>query len=103
MEFQVTDQGCGIDPQIQTALFEFGKSTKGENGNGMGLWAVKQILTTHGGQIALDTEYRRGARFIVWWPKLFCAGPMTEPETTLPIFQDQTGLRPVGVASENGQ
>lgn len=103
VEFQVTDQGCGIDPQIQTALFEFGKSTKGENGNGMGLWAVKQILTTHGGQIALDTEYRRGARFIVWWPKLFCAGPMTEPGTTSHIFQDQTGLRPVGVASENGQ
>ncbi len=29
VEFQVTDQGCGIDPQIQAALFEFGKSTKG--------------------------------------------------------------------------
>ena len=72
VEFIITDQGHGIDPHVAATLFDFGKSTKGADGNGIGLWTVKQIVTKHCGRIALDGDYHGGARFIVWWPKSFC-------------------------------
>lgn len=74
VELRVTDEGPGVDSSIIGSLFEFGRSTKGESGNGLGLWTVKQILKKHGGWIALDTQFKAGARFIAWWPKV-CAFP----------------------------
>ncbi len=71
VQLTVTDQGHGISPERVASLFEFGHSTKGEQGNGMGLWTVRQIVLRHGGTIRLDTSYREGARFIVWWPKQY--------------------------------
>jgi signal transduction histidine kinase len=69
VQLKVTDQGCGVDPRIVPTLFEFGNTTKGQSGSGMGLWTVKQIMLKQGGEIALDTSYREGARFILWWPR----------------------------------
>jgi signal transduction histidine kinase len=69
VELKVTDEGTGIDETIASSLFEFGKSTKGDKGNGIGLWTVHQIVAKHGGEISLDTQYRNGARFVVLWPK----------------------------------
>ena len=71
VELYVSDQGPGIDPAILPTLFEFGQSTKGSQGNGLGLWTVKQIVTKHNGRIILDHTYREGARFVVFWPKTF--------------------------------
>ena len=68
---KVTDEGAGIDPRIASKLFEFGKSTKGEKGNGIGLWTVHQIIAKHHGDISLDTQYRNGTRFVVRWPKQY--------------------------------
>ncbi len=84
VELTVTDEGPGIDPQIAPVLFDFGRSTKGENGNGIGLWTVKQIVSKHCGRIALDREYQGGARFIVWWPKSLCSKPLPENELHVP-------------------
>ena len=49
VELQVTDEGTGIPASVMATLFEFGKSSKGVEGNGMGLWTVKQIIEKHGG------------------------------------------------------
>ena len=68
VELQVTDEGPGIAPDVLPQLFDFGRSTKGEKGNGIGLWTVRQIVSKHGGRIEVDTSYLEGARFIVWWP-----------------------------------
>jgi signal transduction histidine kinase len=76
VELQVTDQGHGIDPRILSNLFEFGRSSKGDRGNGLGLWTVRQILVRHGGSVAIDPSYREGARFIVSWPRRY-AGDAT--------------------------
>jgi signal transduction histidine kinase len=65
----IADEGSGIDPAILPRLFEFGVSTKGERGNGMGLWLVKQLLARHGGTIDVETEVGRGTRFTVLWPR----------------------------------
>lgn len=71
VEIVVEDEGTGIDASILPNLFQFGVSSKGERGNGMGLWAVKQILNRHGGDIRVQSELSKGTRFILWWPRRF--------------------------------
>ena len=71
VEITVADEGTGIDPELLPTLFTFGVSTKGEQGNGMGLWTVKHILTRHGGDIRVESAPGAGARFILWWPRRF--------------------------------
>lgn len=65
----VEDQGSGISPQMLPNLFVFGISTKGEGGNGMGLWAVKKLVTRHGGTVTVDSTVDVGTRFTVCWPR----------------------------------
>lgn len=71
VELDVTDQGSGISDEALPHLFDFGRTTKGEDGNGLGLWTVKQIVSKHGGTIHVNANYRGGARFVVWWPKRY--------------------------------
>jgi signal transduction histidine kinase len=65
----VSDQGSGMTPAVMATLFQFGVSTKGERGNGMGLWLVKQLVTRHGGTIDVESEPGKGSRFTVIWPR----------------------------------
>jgi signal transduction histidine kinase len=71
VEIIVTDQGPGIDPEILPNLFQFGVTTKGSKGNGMGLWAVKQILLRHGGNIRVETAAGKGTTFTLRWPRRY--------------------------------
>jgi signal transduction histidine kinase len=74
VEIAVADRGTGIDPAILPQLFTFGVSTKGERGNGMGLWAVRYILTRHGGDIRVASTPGQGTTFTLWWPRTYEAG-----------------------------
>jgi len=65
----VEDQGTGIAPEMLENLFQFGRTTKGERGNGMGLWAVKKLVTRRGGSVRVDSTLGKGSRFIVVWPR----------------------------------
>ena len=65
----VADEGPGIAEDMMPRLFEFGASTKGEEGNGMGLWLVKQLVNRHGGAIEVESKPGEGARFSVIWPR----------------------------------
>ena len=69
----VADEGSGIDPAILGSLFQFGVSSKGSQGNGMGLWAAKQILERHGGTIRVDSVAGEGTTFTLWWPRTLAA------------------------------
>ena len=66
---QVEDQGAGIPPNVLENLFQFGRSTKGERGNGIGLWAVKKLVTRHGGSIDVISTVGKGTTFTVRWPR----------------------------------
>ena len=65
----VEDEGAGIAPEMLENLFRFGVSTKGERGNGMGLWAVKRLVTRRGGSISVDSTLGAGSTFTVIWPR----------------------------------
>ncbi len=71
VQVEIVDQGTGIEPGVMASLFEFGRSTKGERGNGMGLWTVRHILERHGGAIAVQSTPGVGTTFTLRWPRQF--------------------------------
>ena len=87
VEIVVADQGSGIDPAVMATLFQFGSSTKGSSGNGMGLWTVKHILTKHGGSIGVESKPGEGTRFTLWWPRAYAAGEESSPSSFDPLVK----------------
>ncbi len=73
VQVSVTDNGPGIDPAILPHLFQFGISSKGAQGNGMGLWSIKQIVERHGGTISGESTPGSGTTFALWWPRSYRA------------------------------
>jgi len=78
VEVVIADEGSGIDPAMMPNLFQFGATTKGERGNGMGLWVVKQLVDKHGGTIDLESTVGEGTRFTLKWPREFPAPALQE-------------------------
>lgn len=75
VEVVIADQGSGIDPAIIPNLFQFGATTKGEKGNGMGLWVVKKLLDRHAASIHVESQPGDGTRITILWPRTFPAAP----------------------------
>jgi signal transduction histidine kinase len=71
VEIIVADEGMGIDAETLPKLFHFGATTKGEGGNGVGLWTVKHILAKHGGSVRVESVPGEGTRFVLWWPRTY--------------------------------
>ena len=65
---EVRDDGCGIPRQDMTRIFEPFYSTKGVQGNGLGLAAVRSIVEEHGGRIVVTSEVGVGTTFRVSLP-----------------------------------
>jgi two-component system NtrC family sensor kinase len=65
----VEDDGPGVDPRVQAQLFEPFVTTKDVGkGTGLGLAVCRGLVEAAGGTITLDTEFARGARFVVELP-----------------------------------
>ena len=56
VEISVRDKGTGITPENLERVFEPFFSTKGEHGNGIGLWVARQLLEKRGGSIKLESS-----------------------------------------------
>ena len=69
VQIAVTDEGTGIPSEVLPTIFQFGQTTKGSQGNGMGLWTVKHIVDKHGGKIHVRSEPNKGATFTIEWPR----------------------------------
>src|SRR5262249_8076040 len=65
----VEDTGTGISDAIRARLFEPFVSTKGEQGNGLGLSITFGIVKRHRGEIAVKSEVDRGSTFTVRIPR----------------------------------
>jgi len=67
MVFSVTDNGIGIPPDEQEQIFQlFRRATAADGpiaGEGIGLYAVRQLVIRHGGQIDLTSQPGEGSTF----------------------------------------
>jgi len=69
VEYQVIDDGCGMDEDTRSKIFQSFFSTKGSKGTGLGLMITKKIIDEHGGVIELESKRGDGTKFIVRLPE----------------------------------
>ena len=69
VEFQVIDNGCGMGKEIKDKVFQCFFSTKGSKGTGLGLMLTKKAIDEHGGVIDLQSEEKKGTKFIIRLPE----------------------------------
>jgi len=65
---KISDDGCGISPEIKKKIFDPFFTTKG--GTGLGLHVTKTIIDSCGGTISLESEPGKGTAFTVILPKI---------------------------------
>lgn len=69
VRFTVTDTGCGIPEEKQQQVFDrFEKLNEFVQGTGLGLSICKLTIQRMGGNIWIDNNYKKGARFIFSHP-----------------------------------
>ncbi len=64
---EVSDKGCGINPEQLDLIFDPFFSTK-FTGRGLGLAVVLGTVRSYGGAIAVESEPGRGSIFRIFWP-----------------------------------
>jgi len=65
---RVSDEGPGIDPEIEQQLFEPFETTK-PDGTGLGLAMTQRIVEEHHGEVRIESLEEGGARFVVELPR----------------------------------
>jgi two-component system cell cycle sensor histidine kinase/response regulator CckA len=102
----VSDNGSGIDEQIQARVFEPFFTTKREGkGTGLGLSTVYGIVRQSGGHITVESAVREGTRFRIYLPPTAITELKVEDETppmqteiltgteTVLLVEDEPALR----------
>lgn len=68
VHISIQDTGKGIPPENLERIFDFGFTTKGDKGMGIGLSMCRDIIRKHGGQILVSAEPGKGSTFTVSLP-----------------------------------
>jgi light-regulated signal transduction histidine kinase (bacteriophytochrome) len=72
VEFSVTDDGIGIDPEYYDKIFVIFQTLRKKDereSTGIGLAIVKKIIDEQKGEIKVISEKGKGSTFIFTWPK----------------------------------
>ncbi|NIM51952.1 MAG: PAS domain-containing protein [Gemmatimonadales bacterium] len=69
VQFEVEDNGIGMDQETREKAFTMFFSSKGMEGTGLGLFIADRIARAHGGTVDLESESGAGTRFIVKLPR----------------------------------
>ena len=78
VEFEVSDDGPGIDPQYHARIFEMFQTLQPRDqteGSGMGLAIVKKLVESYGGTITVESTAERGSTFRFTWPRWVDGAP----------------------------
>ena len=70
VEYQVLDNGCGMNAKTKQKIFQHFFSTKGSEGTGIGLMISKKIIDEHSGVISVESEEGAGSKFFIKLPKI---------------------------------
>jgi signal transduction histidine kinase len=73
IEFVVTDDGPGVEPQFHERIFGIFQTLKPRDeveGSGMGLALVKRLIDMRGGTIQIESSPGHGTTFRFTWPKV---------------------------------
>ena len=70
VELRVGDDGIGMAPETVRQLFQPFFSTKGDLGNGLGLYISHEIVERHGGELQVDTDLGAGTVMHVLLPRV---------------------------------
>jgi two-component system C4-dicarboxylate transport sensor histidine kinase DctB len=65
---EVEDNGEGVPEELEEKIFEPFFSTKGDAGNGLGLWISSEIARVHGGTLTVHRGTSGGALFRIALP-----------------------------------
>jgi signal transduction histidine kinase len=68
MSIVVRDNGHGMDRETLRHVFQPFFTTKGDLGNGLGLYISKEIIERHGGSLTVHSELGKGTEFAVRLP-----------------------------------
>jgi PAS domain S-box-containing protein len=100
----VTDTGVGMDHDTQSRIFEpFFTTKKKDEGTGLGLSVVYNIVRSSGGLVRVSSEPGRGSTLRIFFPRV-AAPPQAEPieilaktartgRETILVAEDQPDLR----------
>ncbi len=70
----VQDNGPGISPEDAERIFQAFQTAQSpgrpKTGSGLGLAIVKKIVESLGGRVSVENERGKGARFVVWLPRV---------------------------------
>ena len=69
VQFEVQDNGLGMDQETREKAFSLFFSSKGMEGTGLGLFVADRIARSHGGRIELESEAGVGTKFVVKLPR----------------------------------
>ncbi len=69
INFEVCDNGTGMDMETREKLFTLFFSTKGTKGTGLGLFISNKIIQQHGGSIKVSSLPGQGSKFTISIPK----------------------------------
>jgi len=69
INYEVIDDGCGMDYEIKKKAFTSFFTTKGLGGTGLGLLMTKKNVQEHGGTIELESEPDEGTTFRILLPR----------------------------------
>lgn len=69
IEFDVSDNGIGMEEEARQKAFTLFFSSKGSGGTGLGLFIANKIVQAHDGKIVLQSEPDKGASFVVTLPR----------------------------------
>jgi signal transduction histidine kinase len=69
VEYQVLDNGCGMNAAVKKNIFKQFFSSKGSEGTGIGLMITKKIIDEHNGEIIVESQEGVGSKFFIKLPK----------------------------------
>ena len=85
IEFEVEDTGIGIPEGEQDKIFNAFEQVENQSntkygGTGLGLAITRRLVELMGGSISIKSQYKKGAKFKISFPKVFIAS-ISDTET----------------------